>query len=458
VRPSSTVALAAAAAAVAVRLPGVYTQAFWEDEVASARILREPTFVGMLRHVARTESTPPLWYALGWALHRAGVPLVDVRLVAVFAGAALAAVTVDLASRFLSLPLAALAGALVALGSQFVAHGQELRAYELLALLAALFGRSLLSALERPARSREAALVLVVAAGGLTHYFFAFTVLAAGAWLALDRSLGAARLRALGAIAVGSLLPFAWAPVMLTQYHADRFWWIGPFRLRHVVAVPLRLFTVAYDGTQFGLALSAAAVVVVAAGAARLGRTSSQARLVGALALGPLVLVAGAWAAGARVFALRNLVEIGPFVAIAAAAALSALPRRAAFAAAAAATTALAASLAISDVPGIPPYDVMARALARDGWRTGDALVVYGDPLRYRAPLEWYLPQHPTLDLSRPLPVACGVVYVIRPRTYRVERLRLTKPLGPGATLLTVPRESPRCAAPVHDRRFAPLS
>jgi hypothetical protein len=100
----------------------------------------------------------------------------------------------------------------------------------------------------------------------------------------------------------------------------------------------------------------------------------------------------------------------------------------------------------------------MARALARDGWRTGDALVVYGDPLRYRAPLEWYLPQHPTLDLSRPLPVACGVVYVIRPRTYRVERLRLTKPLGPGATLLTVPRESPRCAAPVHDRRFAPLS
>ena len=168
-RTGERTAIAVAAAAVAVRLPGVWSQPFWQDEVASARILREPTFVGMLRHVGRTESTPPLWYALGWALHRIGVPLVDVRLLSVAAGGALAALTVMLAYRFLPLGLAALSGAFVALGWQFVAHGQELRAYELLALLSVAFAVALLAELDAPSRRREILLALVVAAGGLTH-------------------------------------------------------------------------------------------------------------------------------------------------------------------------------------------------------------------------------------------------------------------------------------------------
>jgi len=41
------------------------------DEVASARIINEPTFPGMLAHVARTESTPPLYYLLAWGWDQA---------------------------------------------------------------------------------------------------------------------------------------------------------------------------------------------------------------------------------------------------------------------------------------------------------------------------------------------------------------------------------------------------
>ena len=46
-----------AAVAAAVRLPGTFSQALSQDEVASARILREPGVLSMLSRVARTEST-----------------------------------------------------------------------------------------------------------------------------------------------------------------------------------------------------------------------------------------------------------------------------------------------------------------------------------------------------------------------------------------------------------------
>src|SRR6476660_5434354 len=100
---------AVALLAIAVRLPGVFTQALWQDEVASARIITEPTVPRLLGHVARTESTPPLWYLLGWLAHQAGAPTQDVRLLSVAAGAVLAAVVVDVAARVVTLPFAAFA-------------------------------------------------------------------------------------------------------------------------------------------------------------------------------------------------------------------------------------------------------------------------------------------------------------------------------------------------------------
>ena len=59
----------------------------------------------MLHRVVRTESTPPLWYSLGWLLHAAGASILDVRLVSVAAGAATAALVVTLARPLLPLRL-----------------------------------------------------------------------------------------------------------------------------------------------------------------------------------------------------------------------------------------------------------------------------------------------------------------------------------------------------------------
>jgi hypothetical protein len=456
------VMLAVALVAAAVRLPGVYTQAFWQDEVASARIINEPTFPGMLAHVARTESTPPLWYTLGWLLRRVATPMQDIRLLSVVAGALLAALVVEVARRVMPLRLAALAGLFVALGGELVGHGQELRAYELLALLSLVFARCLLAESEAPSRARELALGAVVAAGGLTHYFFAFSVLAALAWLWLDPDVRAVRRRATVAILAGGSVASAWAPVMLAQFHQARFWWIGPFRLRTAVAVPARLFTYAYSNTQAGIAVSVAGLLLVALGSVRLGRASARGRLMATLALGPLVEAAAVWAAGVRVFALRNLIEIAPFVAVAAVAGLAAVPRRAAVVLGAA----TAVLLLLPFTPfvrggGTPPYNAMARALVAEGWTPAQPVAVFGNFYPYRAPLEWYLPHQPVLDASRLSSRVCKTVFVVRGDD--VQRLHLTVAIRAdralrGATILVDPAAAPSCVQPIVGGRRAALS
>src|SRR3979409_1370582 len=110
--------LVVALLAAGVRLPGAYTQALWQDEVASARILNEPSLPRLLAHVARTESTPPLWYLLGWLIRQAGTPVQDVRLLSVAAGGVLAGLVVELARRVVPLPFAVFAGLLTAFSSQ----------------------------------------------------------------------------------------------------------------------------------------------------------------------------------------------------------------------------------------------------------------------------------------------------------------------------------------------------
>jgi hypothetical protein len=449
--------------AAAVRLPGVYTQAFWQDEVASARIIDEPTFRGMLAHVARTESTPPLWYALGWLLRQAGTPMQDVRLLSVAAGALLAALVVDLARRFVPLPFAALAGLFVALGGELVGHGQELRSYELLALLSVVFARCLLAEVEAPSRRRGLALGTAVAAGGLTHYFFAFSVLAALAWLWLDRDVRAVRGRATAAILFGGSVAAAWGPVMLTQFHQGRFWWIGSFRLRTVIAVPARLFTYAYSNTTPGIAVSALGLLLVAAGCARLSRASAAGRLVAVLALAPVAEAAVVWAGGMRIFALRNLIGVAPFVAVAATAALAAVPRSVAVPTwvAAAALLVLPFSPIAGDAAGTPPYDAMARALVAEGWTPSQPVAVFGNFYPYRAPLEWYLPHQPVLDASRLLDGVCRTVFVIRGDD--VARLRLRRPLEGdpqlrGATFLSSPANKSPCVKPITTGRLAALA
>lgn len=465
--------------AAAIRLPGTFSQPLTQDEVASARILREPTVLSMLGRVSRTESTPPFWYALAWTVHHLGVSIVDVRLLSVLAGGGVAACVVAVARRVLPLSGAVLAGLLVAVGGEFVAHGHQLRSYELLALLTAVFALLLLRELERPSRRTEVGIAIVVALGGLTHYFFAFAVIAGLAWLWLDPGAARRRRRASIAIVAGGLAAAAWSPVMAVQYHRDRFWWIGTFRLREVLAVPLRLFTSAYSNQSLGRSLSLLFVLAVVLGCLRLARSGPAGRLIAILAVGPLAVAATLWAVGAEIFALRNLIEVGPAVAIAVAALVTAVPARAGVAVGLALSSALGISVLRQEGTGVPPFPAIAHALVQEGWRPSDPVAVVGDLFVFRAPLEWYLPHAAVLDAARPAQRVCRTVFLVAPRRrslpaagrvadraagrYVVSRLRLSVPLGAErvlrhASILVGATDPSRCVRAIRTGRLAPIT
>ena len=383
--------------AATARVPHVWSDSLWQDEVASARILREPTFLAMLHRVVHTESTPPLWYAAGWSLHAAGASILDVRLASVIAGGATAALVVELARSVLSTRLAVVAGLLAGFGHEFLMHGHELRAYALLALLTATFALTLGRMAQPRGRRDLIALAACTAAGLLTHYFFCFTLLAGLAWVAFEPALRGHRRRPAIAIGAGMLAAAPWLggsrPVPPGPLLVDR-----PVRTAPGGRNPATpSFTPAIHPAPLQAVAAAGFVAVCALGAARLWRASALGRLYVALGGGPLVLAAVVWAGGVHLYAQRNLIGIGPCVAVLAAASLTYLPGHVRSLAAAAVAGALAAGFFSFGTTAIAaPFDGIAHTLVSEGWNNDDPIAVFGGQpgfFAYRSPLEWYLPR-----------------------------------------------------------------
>ena len=414
--------LVAAGAAVLVALvevPHVVRDALWQDEVASARILQQPTLGDALQRVHATESTPPLWYLVAWSAHHAGLPITEVRLLSLVFMSLTAALVVVLAHRLVPLPLAGLAGVLIALGAQFTFHGHELRAYALLTLLAVAFALLLMSLVIHPSLRGEVALTVCTAAGVLTHYFFWLTLLAGAVWLWLDPQARAVRRRASLAIAVGAAAFLPFVALAHSQYRQDRFWWIGPFAFRRVVTTPFRLFAL----PAHGVAPPVFFATMVLAGLLCFRSWSGRCNI--ALAFGPLLLAGLVWGLGIKVFSIRNLIECGPFFAIMIVTAINVAPGRTRIALALA-TTAVALYGYLWSARATPvPFDRIASALVTEGWHPDDPVALFGSFFDFRSPLEWYLPTHPPLGLAEPTSSRCPNLYVIGRRAgrYFVERL-----------------------------------
>lgn len=394
-----------------LRLPRVFSSPFWQDEVASARILREPNLSGALHHVTATESTPPLWYVLGWAAYHLGVPLQEVRLISVFANGLLVTLVVVFARRLMPLGFALVAGALVALGGEFSAQGRWIRAYELFALLAVVFAFVLAQAAQEASLTAFARVAAATAAGGLTHYFFFFTILTAVAWIALDRQLRAVRRRLILAILCGVAPLAIWVPSFVRQFEQARYSWIGAVRWRLVLETPLLIFTPLLRGAA-GIAAALIVIAVFASGCIPLWRQLDEGRLCVVLAAGPWVIASLAWAAGVNVYAVRNMIAIGPFIAIGISMALAALRRPTGTILASALLSAAAAAFAFNQRTEGPPFNALARALIAQGWQRGNPVVVFGTLSEFRSPLEWYLPAGTNLEPAG-RPQVGTLVYVI---------------------------------------------
>jgi mannosyltransferase len=401
------VPLAVAACAIAVALPGAVEHALYGDEVASARIVREPGVADVLRHVRKTESTPPAWYVVAWGVGKVtSADVQSLRLLSVLFAAAAAALTAIWALRLLgSRAAAALAGSLVALGSVPAEYAEQLRAYALVVLLSVAFGLLLAEAALRPARRWLVGLAAVTALGGLTHYFFLFVLGAGVVWLWAARPRPPAAGRTTLAIAAGTAVFLPWLPDFLEQQAHGRYRWIGPFDPAAVAKLPGELFF-GPDGFVYGLARLAVTAALIA-GAIVLWWRREEGSVVAALALLPILGAGALWAAGQPIFNERNMLPVAPFLAILVAAGVKALPARLVPVAAATGIVVAVGGAAYAQATlGRVAYDSIAVALTDLGWSSREPLIVdyptaaanrRGVGIQITSAASWYLPGRPLL-------------------------------------------------------------
>jgi hypothetical protein len=88
-------------------------------------------------------------------------------------------------------------------------------------------------------------------------------------------------------------------------------------------------------------------------------------------------------------------------------------------------------------------------------------VAVYGNFFSYRAPLEWYLPRQPLLDVSSLTGRSCSAVFVVRRRgdDFAVEKLAHVRASElRHTTLLAALRTPPRCVRLSTNPRLEPLA
>jgi uncharacterized membrane protein len=398
------VLLVLAATTAAARLPSALGDPLWLDEVASARVIAQPSLPDVLGQVRRTESTPPLWYVLNWTIRKAtgsSLSITRLRLLSVLFACALTIMTVVFARRFLPLGWAAFAGLVVALAPDLVAHGAELRAYTLFALLSVCFAYLLMGCVERPTRVHLTSLAAIVAAGCLTHYFFLLTLAGGLTWLLQQRRRQASLPTAV-AIGIG-ILPFlGWVPAFDAQYRHKLYAFTGPFDIRDVVYLFARLFGLftargAVDAAGRVLVATIAVAGVVAA-------TRRGNALPVLLTVVPVTVGTAIWALGPRVFITRNFLGVAPFAAICFASLLACLPRRVGISLGVVSTVAVAVFYLQFQLDwGRAAYDRIAGALVAEGWHRDDPVLQFGPaPQGLMAPVSWYLPGQPHDHACRP--------------------------------------------------------
>jgi len=171
-----TIVLLAAvtAFAAALRLVAIDAKGFWGDEISTVFLLHRP-YGDMLDHVARLESTPPLYYSLAWLWAKLfGTTEAGLRSLSALVGAGTVPLAYGAAQELVSRRGALYAATLAAASPVLVWYSDEARAYMLLVFLGAgalwCFARTLKS-------SSRLALALWAAASSLavlTHYFAVF--------------------------------------------------------------------------------------------------------------------------------------------------------------------------------------------------------------------------------------------------------------------------------------------
>ena len=384
--------VALTALGAALRFATLDLQSFDFDEAFTVGPVLGGSFGAMLDAIPRTESTPPLYYALAWLWTQAfGVGEVGVRSLSALLGTALVPVAFGTARELGGRRAGLIAAALVAVNPQLIFYSQEARAYSLLTLVATLSFWAFLIA-RRDSDARSLILwALASAAALLTHYFAAFLVVPEAIWL-----LAVRRPRLPVALAAGGVAAVGAALVPLAVRQSDgRTDWISDLslgeRLRGVLKMPL---TGEYDPTSnwqlglLGLAVVAGMAFAFRRADARERRGAAVALGLGALAVAlPLAIDLAA----RELLIAKNVIVAVPLVAIGVACVLGA--RRAGPVGLATAVLVCAAGVAITLATMAdrslrrPDYRAIAATLGRPSPDVGVFTAYQGSE-----PLARYLP------------------------------------------------------------------
>lgn len=220
-----TVLAALTALGVAARFASLGVQSFHHDEVITAARVIPGSFTDMLHEVKKSESNPPLYYALAWGWAKAfGTGEFGLRSLSALFGAATVPVVYCIGAELSNRRAGLIAAALVAVNPMLIWYSQEARSYALLAFFCAVS----LYFFVRALRTREGRdLALWALGSGLalcSHYFAVFPVGIEALWLLVAlRSRWRAVLPAIASVAVVGL---ALLPLIDAQVNPTHIGWI----------------------------------------------------------------------------------------------------------------------------------------------------------------------------------------------------------------------------------------
>jgi len=273
--------------AAVLRFSTLGMQSFWSDETVTVLLVRMD-FSDMLTMLSKSESTPPLYYVLGWPWTRAfGSDEIGLRSLSALAGTAAVPIAFAAASILVSRRAAVATAAVVAVNPLLVWYSQEARAYALLVTLVALSFLLFVRALQDPTPGRLAAWSAASILALASHYFAAFAIVPAAFVLLVVRP-GRAAL-ALAATLLGAAVL---APLALAQRGTGSAEWISRSPLDERIVILVKQLLVGRNtpldrplAVAAALLVLAALVLLVLRGCQRNRRGAVVAAAVGLAAL-----------------------------------------------------------------------------------------------------------------------------------------------------------------------------
>jgi uncharacterized membrane protein len=224
--------------AAGLRLPFLDHQSLWLDEIYTRSILRESSLAGLWRHIEATESTPPLYYVLGWLIKARSAAAM--RLIPALALTAAVPVSYLAFRRLVGSRAALATAAILAVNPTLVAYSTDARSYGLFVLTALLSVWAFSALIEAGSALRYALWALASVSCIWTHYFGVFIVCAET--LALLHAHSRERRLTLSWTVLIGLLLVPLVPLLSSQTDNERAGYIAGIPLTKRVAETVRQF------------------------------------------------------------------------------------------------------------------------------------------------------------------------------------------------------------------------